>query len=157
MRIIPPQSRDSVWKRPFDYEKIIQRFNTNLDEALTRFNKGIKGNRYVNTNDGKLRISPLDRADVPKYIPSLKYKILDYIGDVNLTDMLIDVQLQTNFCSNFRHMGGWIKNISQTSNERLLGALHSLGCNLGPAQTSKSTKFGEMQIINARNAYLREI
>jgi len=143
-------------KLPFDYEKIIQRFNTNLDEALTRFNKGIKGNRYVNTNDGKLRISPLDRADVPKYIPSLKYKILDYIGDVNLTDMLIDVQLQTNFCSNFRHMGGWIKNISQTSNERLLGALHSLGCNLGPAQTSKSTKFGEMQIINARNAYLSE-
>ena len=143
-------------KLPSDYGKITQRTKTNLDETLERFNKGSRGNRYVTIKDCQLHISRLDRSEVPRYIASLKYKILDYIGDVNLTDILIDVQLQTNFCSNFRHMGGWVKNISPASHERLLAALHSLGCNLGPAQTAKSTKFGEMQIINAKNAYLSE-
>lgn len=141
-------------KLPVDKEKIIQKTKRALEEECKKFDNGIRQNRYVKLKPKNIYIAPLDRAKVPSYIRSLKNKILEIIGDVELADILMDVQLDTNFCSNFRHIGGWKKEISPVSNDKLLATLHSIGCNLGPAQTEKSTIFTEKQITNAKNSYL---
>ena len=141
-------------KLPLDKEKTIQKSKRALEEECRKFDNGVRQNRYVKLKSKNICITPLDRAKVPSYIRSLKNKILEIIGDVELADILMDVQLETNFCSNFRHIGGWKKEISLVSHDKLLATLHSIGCNLGPAQTEKSTIFKEKQITNTKNSYL---
>jgi TnpA family transposase len=141
-------------RMPPDKEKIIQKLKNALEYTTNKFDNGVRQNRYVKIRSKNVQITPLDKARMPNYIKSLKNKILNIIGDVELADILMDVQLDTNFCSNFRHIGGWKKEVSPVSNERLLATLHSIGCNLGPAQTDRSTVFKEKQIINTKNMYL---
>ena len=54
------------------------------------------------------------------------------------------------------HIGGKIKNLPNSTVEKVIASLHSLACNLGPMQTSRSTRFSEKQIINAKKYYLSE-
>ena len=139
---------------PHETELFIRKFDKSLDKACRRFSKGIKGNREVSIKNGKLHIARLDKEKVPPYIPSLKQKISKLIGNTNLTDIITDVQLEINFCKYFKHISGGVLNLSQSSVEKLLAALHSSACNLGPSQSAKSTKFSETQLKNARKFYL---
>lgn len=141
---------------PAEPEKVIERLKNGLHNAWEKFNSSYNQNRYIRIKSGKLSITPLDREKQPPRLNYIKLKIFEAIGDVNLTDILMDVQLMTNFCSNFRHMGGWKKDSLKVSNEKLLATMHSVGCNLGPAQTKKSTVFSEKQITNTRNSFFSE-
>lgn len=141
---------------PAEPEKIIERLKNWLHNAWEKFNSSYNQNRYVSIKSGRLSITPLDSEKQPPRLNYIKLKIFEAIGDVNLTDILMDVQLMTNFCSNFRHMGGWKKDNLKVSNEKLLATMHSVGCNLGPAQSKKSTVFSEKQITNTRNSFFSE-
>ena len=139
-----------------DPEKFVSRTRSSHITACNKFESSLPKNKYARIKDGKLSITPLDRKDEPQSIAGFRQEVFKRMGYVDLSNILIDVQNWLDFCEYFKHLGGKVKKNSKATIERLLATLHSYGCNLGPSQTERSTKFGRKQIIETKKKYFTE-
>ena len=135
-----PRSRWAV-QRTSHYEHLglpldVGTYSASLDQHLKtvteQVDKRVPQNQALTIDDakGKFHLAALKAADKPDTVKILKHFIESRLPKVDLVDILIDIDNQTNFLRHFLH--GKEQGLSPSERRRnVLAALLAIGCNIG--------------------------
>jgi TnpA family transposase len=121
-------------KLPMDAERFIAEVQTEMDEALTTFNAGLKKNRFVRLSDkggGWITLTPLDAQPEPPNLTALKAELNATWPMTSLLDMVKEADLRLNFTEVLRSPTSYETMERSILQPRLLLCLHGLGTNAG--------------------------
>ncbi|MDP8931026.1 MAG: Tn3 family transposase [Actinomycetota bacterium] len=79
-------------------------FATQLDEAYCRTSGRLAANVAVELVDGKVKLSALDRLEVPESLCSFRERVAALLPGIDLPDVLAEVAAWTGFAEEFTHV-----------------------------------------------------
>jgi TnpA family transposase len=121
-------------KLPMDAERFIADIRTEMDEALTTFDAGLKKNHCVRLSDkggGWITLTPLDAQPEPPNLTALKAELNATWPMTSLLDMVKEADLRLNFTEALRSPTSYETMERSVLQPRLLLCLHGLGTNAG--------------------------
>jgi len=121
-------------KLPMDAERFIADIQTEMDDALTTFDAGLKKNRFVRLSDkggGWITLTPLDAQPEPPNLTALKAELNATWPMTSLLDMVKEADLRLSFTEVLRSPTSYETMGHSLLQPRLLLCLHGLGTNAG--------------------------
>jgi len=119
---------------PQDADAFTAHVQTDMTEALARFDSGLATNPYVRIlkrGGGRIALTPLEKQDDPTGLAALKTEIGHRWPMTSLLDMLKEADLRIGFTNTFRTVTDH-ENLSRAAlQERLLLCLNGIGTNAG--------------------------
>jgi TnpA family transposase len=129
--------------------------NCQLDAEMTQFMETLKHNPNVRLVDERIVLSPLEAQEQSKRLKMLKSLVNQCLPKINLTDLLIEVDLLTGFSDHLVHTGGHQPR-SQETTLYLYAALLSQACNLGPKAMARGADLSYEQLLWHNNWFIDE-
>jgi TnpA family transposase len=147
---------------PLLAKDFIEIIKDKMSQNIKNFDDGLFKNELVNIvkKKGKpwIKLTPLEKAEEPKFLQRLKEAVLAKWGVIDLLDVLKEVDLRENFTNCFSTVGNRKVLDSETIRKRLLLCKFAIGTNAGLKRTSGASKgtvtFEELRHI--RKFYLNK-
>lgn len=133
----------------------LQDLNQQLDAEMTQFMETLKDNPNVRLEDDRIVLSPLEAQEQSTRHKKLKALVNQCLPKIDLTDLLIEVDLLTGFSDHLVHMGGH-QTRSRETKLYLYAALLSQACNLGPQAMARSADLSYERLLWHNNWFLDE-
>jgi len=115
----------------------------------------VKGPGQLRLEAGELIIPPLEAAEHKPGVVHLKELIRQRLPKVELADVLIEVDLWTDYSQCFKHAGGVEQNMSDLL-IHLYAAIMGQACNLPLTSISRMTDLASRKIAWCANWYIRD-
>ncbi|KAI9129999.1 Tn3 family transposase [Acaryochloris sp. CCMEE 5410] len=140
---------------PEQGEQRLEDLNRQLDTEITRFMGTLQHNPDVRVVDERIVLSPLEAQAQSKQHKHLKSLVNQSLPEVDLTDLLIEVDILTGFSDHLVHTGGH-QTRSQETKRYLYAALLSQACNLGLKAMAKSADLSYERLLWHNNWFIEE-
>ncbi len=136
-------------------EQRLQQLAVELEAQLTRLDQGLKGNKLLRIEAGKLVVSPLSAEELPESSKALQQLIRERLPQIDLTDLFIEVDGLTGFSQHLEYVGGPTTR-TQESQIYLYAAILAQACNLGLSAMAQIANLSHPRLLWYTNWYLRE-
>lgn len=133
----------------------LKELNRQLEAEMAQLKKTLKHNPNVRMVDEKIVLSPLEAQEESKRLKKLKVLVSRCLPRIDLTDLLIEVDVLTGFSDHLVHTGGH-KVRSQETKLYLYAALLSQACNLGPKAMARSADLSFERLLWHNNWFIDE-
>ncbi len=140
---------------PEQGKRQLQELNQQLDAEMTKFMETLKDNPNVRLEDDRVVLSPLEAQEQSKRQKKLKALVNQCLPKIDLTDLLIEVDLLTGFSDHLVHMGGH-QTRSRETKLYLYAAILSQACNLGPQAMARGADLSYERLLWHNNWFLDE-
>ncbi len=127
---------------PMDVDSYVRRLNEHLSAVTARVDKRVTSNQAltIDADKGEFHLAALKGRDTPDEVKGLKKLIESRLPRIDLVDILIDLDNETNFLRHFLHHHGPETKLSPAAQRRnVLAALIAVGCNIGPLRMSAAS------------------
>lgn len=131
------QSREEYYRMlnlPLNVEQFISRLQTEMRDALSAFDAGLKKNLYVRLSSkggGWITLTPLDAQPYPPSLTALKAELNSIWPMTSLLDMVKETDLRLEFTNALKSPTSYETMDRAVLQQRLLLCLHGLGTNAG--------------------------
>lgn len=129
--------------------------NQQLDSEMTQFMETLQYQPDVRLVDERIVLSPLEAQEQSKQLKKLKSQISRCLPKIDLTDLLIEVDLLTGFSDHLVHTGGH-QTRSQETKRYLYATLLAQACNLGPKAMAKGADLSYERLLWHNNWFIEE-
>jgi TnpA family transposase len=129
----------------------LHRITTEVDERAPR-NQALR----IDMAKGTFHLSALKKKDQPEVVRTAKDLIQSRLRTVELGDVLIDIDNQTNFLRYFLHAGGDTRLPAAARRRNALAALIAIGCNIGPQRMAVASGLNAHEISFVADWHLTE-
>lgn len=153
-----PSMRDEfcqMMSLPKQGKQQLKDLNQQLDAEMTQFMETLQHNPNVRLVDDRIVLSPLEAQDQSKRHKKLKALVNQCLPKVDLTDLLIEVDLLTGFSDHLVHTGGH-QTRSRETQLYLYAALLSQACNLGPQAMARGANLSYDRLLWHNNWFIDE-
>jgi TnpA family transposase len=120
---------------PIDVEAFLRYLNELLTSVIAQVEQRVPNNRAltIDAERGTFRLAAVKGEEPPETVKQLKDLIESRLPRVDLVDILIDLDNETDFLRHFLHEGSGSSRLTPAKRRRnVLAALIAIGCNLGP-------------------------
>lgn len=157
------QKRESYYahlKQPLDVETFIQKLKTQMEEGLSRLNKGMPSNpkvKILQKNKGWISLSPIEKQADPPNLQSLKKEMGKRWPMTSLLDILKETDMRVGFTQAFSSSGVREHLSKDELQKRMLLCLYGLGTNTGIKRMSsvdRSTSYDDL--LYTRRRFIRQ-
>lgn len=117
---------------PVDADSYLAGLNDHLKAVTEEVDKRVPQNQAltIDAEKGEFHLAALKAADKPDAVRILKHLIESKLPKIDLVDILIDIDNQTNYLRHFLHGGD--PGLSPAGRRRnVLAVLSAIGCNIG--------------------------
>lgn len=121
-------------QQPLDAAPFIDQLQTEMTEALTKFNQGLPDNpkvKILNKRGGWIHLTPVTKQPEPEHLQALKQEITRRWSMVPLLDVLKETEMRLRFTEHFKSTGNREALTPEELRKRLLLCLYATGTNLG--------------------------
>ena len=142
---------------PVDADAYWATLDQHLKMVTERGDQRVPQNQALTIDDkkGKFHLTALKAADKPDTVKTLKDLIESRLPKVDLVDILIDIDNQTNFVRHF--LRGKEQGLSPAERRRnVLAALLAIGCNIGCQQMALASGLNFHEITFVADWFLTE-
>ena len=142
---------------PLDVGTYLASLDQHLKTVTEQVDKRVPQNQALTIDDakGKFHLAALKAADKPDTVKILKHFIESRLPKVDLVDILIDIDNQTNFLRHFLH--GKEQGLSPSERRRnVLDDLLAIGCNIGCQQMTLASGLNFHEISFVADWFLTE-
>lgn len=141
---------------PSTGEEFVQQLTNELEERLDYMDKNYEILKpYTKISRGSLSFSRLKKEESAS-VDELTNLIKARMQPVSIIDILVDVDKLTGFLDMFETVGYKEAMTREEKATRLIATLLCYGCNIGPAQTERSTSVSASSILYMRRRYCSE-
>lgn len=145
---------------PLDVDVFLDQLGQYLDEVTQRVEKRVtcNGALTIDAEKGTFRLTAFKGEQPPASVKELKNLLEIRIPRIDLVDLLIDMDNETDFLRHFLHVGGELSRLSPAHLRRnVLAALIATGCNIGPQRMAvASPGIGVWEINQIADFYFTE-
>lgn len=142
---------------PKTAEEFVKQLQEELQERLDYMNQNYQLIKpYAKVSKGSLSFTRIIKEQLPVEIEELKNLIKVRMKPLSIIDIMVDVDKLTGFLDIFETVGYKETMTPEEKAERLIATLLCYGCNIGPAQTERSTGVSAASIIYMRRRYCSE-
>ncbi len=143
---MPLQAQPRLQQLQEDFQNQLQRLNTALGQG---------DDNGVRLEDHQLVVSPLPAIELPQSAVQLQRKLGLLLPLVDLTDLLVEVDLATHFSDGLTHAGGELQRSPETS-VYLYAAILAQATNVGVRAMARAADLSEEQLLWHTHWFLRE-
>lgn len=142
---------------PVDVDQYLAGLGDHLKAVTDAVDKRAPQNQAltIDGEKGEFHLAALKAADKPDAVKALKHLIESRLPKIELVDILIDIDNQTNFLRHFLH--GDDPGLSPAARRRnVLAGLLAIGCNIGCQRMALASGLGFREISFVADWYLTE-
>ncbi len=133
----------------------LKQLAADFQAELLRLNNSLDDNELLRLEQDRLVISPLPAQELPDSAAQLQLRLGQCLPKVDLTDLLIEVDLATQFSHCLTHAGGDPERSHETS-IYLYAAIIAQACNLGVHAMAQSADLSYDRLLWHTHWFLRE-
>lgn len=134
----------------------VKQMRQRLSRKASEVNKRFPKNLQVQLVEGQLSIQKVMRPEVSAMVKALDAALSERMPPKSIVDVIIDVTRWLGLEKHFQHVAGTDTRLDDLL-RRVVITVFCYGCNLGPAQTSRSIRgFNRRQIAWLNHKYVSE-
>ncbi len=133
----------------------LKQLAADFQAELLRLSNSLDDNELLRLEQDRLVISPLPAQEIPDSAVQLQLQLGRCLPKVDLTDLLIEVDLATHFSHCLTHAGGETERSHETS-VYLYAAIIAQACNLGVHAMAQSADLSYDRLLWHTHWFLRE-
>lgn len=156
--LLERQRHYAALKLPMDAAVYVDQLNKQLMAVTDRVDKGVPDNPAltIDAAKGKFHLARLKALEKPDQVKILKSLIESRLPRIELVDLLIDIDNQTNFLRHFLHYGSASRLAPAIRRRNVLAGLIAIGCNVGPQHMAAASGISFREITQVIDWYLTE-
>jgi TnpA family transposase len=145
-------------KLPLDVDVYLAQLSQKLKTVTAAVDQRVPQNHAlrIDADRGEFHLAALKRKERPDEVKATKDLIQSRLKKIDLVDVLIDVDNQTNFLRHFLHQGGDSRLSAAARRRNALAALIAIGCNIGPQRMAVASNLSLEEISLVADWYLTE-
>lgn len=143
---------------PLDVEVYLVQLNEHLKGVTTAVDRRVPQNGALRIDRAKeqFHLAALKGKEKPDAVKEAKDLIQARLTKIDLVDVLIDIDNETNFLRHFLHQGGDSRLSPVARRRNALAALIAIGCNIGPQRMAIASGLSFREISLVADWYLTE-
>jgi TnpA family transposase len=143
---------------PLDVEVYLSQLNEHLNEVTAAVDRRVPQNGALQIDHAKekFHLAALKGKERPDAVKEAKDLIQARLKKIDLVDVLIDIDNETNFLRHFLHQGGDSRLSPVVRRRNALAALIAIGCNIGPQRMAVASGLSFREITLVADWYLTE-
>jgi TnpA family transposase len=140
---------------PLHAQPRLQQLHAQFQAELHRLNDTLNANELLRWEHDHLVVSPLPAQEIPESVSQLQLRLGRLLPQVDLTDLLVEVDLATQFSDCFTHAGGETERTPETT-LYLYAAILAQACNLGVQAMAQAADLSYDRLLWHTHWFLRE-